>query len=94
MPFVVLVALPVTVSPTPGLVPTLLHTAPGLVYIGERKYQLASAALRSRPQRGRPSSIVSLEIMPAETALGVLVVKEIDQPAGRPFRRRVFSCPD
>jgi hypothetical protein len=51
-----------------------------LVDLGEGQHQPAAAALGRGPERRGAGGVVPFETMPAEAALGVLMVEEVDQP--------------
>jgi hypothetical protein len=75
VPCVVLVLVPRAASPRAQNVPTFLLAAPRLVNLDQNKSNFAAGALRRHPQHPNPHNIVTLEAIPPETAL-VLIVKK------------------
>src|SRR5205814_7125770 len=78
--FILLLAVIVVVVPRfavggPG-VPRLLH-------LGERKHRLTPGTLRGGAQQRGALRVSSLEPVPAQALLGVLVIEQKDQPVRR-----------
>ena len=64
---------------------------PGLLHLGERQHRLASRSPSRIAQQRGPFRIGALEPTPVQASLGVLVVKQVHQPAGRIEGRTAIS---
>ena len=83
--FLVVVPRAVRPPPAPPAAPIVSEAAPGFVDFGERQHGVAAGEFGGGPQCRHAGGVVALESGPAHTALGVLMVEEIDEPVRWPL---------
>ena len=74
-------SVPILVLGVPVAIAIGLFAAPGLLDLGEGKDHLAVGGPGRRAQCRHPYGVDALQPRPVQTARGVLVIEEVDQPA-------------